>query len=132
MSGGVTEYVAACMEGIPGNDSGFDTETLASEMEKGYIDKYDKNSKISTYNKRILGDATGEMGPFYSYFEGDGSDYIHSSWYGDYAVFVASTYPWFSRGGYWVSGGIGGQFYFSSSMGDGSSGESFRIVLSPT
>ena len=71
--------MAACMEGIPG-DSGFDVETLKQEMEKGYIDKYNASSEITTYNYRILGDATGEMGPFYNYYENNGTAYNHSSW----------------------------------------------------
>ena len=130
MSGGAWEYMAACMDGIPLN-SGFDTQTLASEMEKGYIDKYNASSEITTYNYRILGDATGEMGPFYNYYENNGTAYNHSSWYGDYANFVGSTYPWFHRGSHSIDGVLAGQFHFNRATGGANGAGGFRVVLSP-
>ncbi len=137
MSGGAWEYMAACMEGIPGKDSGFDTQTLESEMANGYIDKYNKNSSYYTYNNRILGDATGEMGPFYSYYEFEGGSYPHGSWYGDNGIFANTSYDslydtsWSIRGGAWWSGVLGGQFYFSGHSGEAHNNGSFRLVLAP-
>ena len=131
MSGGAWEYMAACVEGKPGS-SGFEEGALSTEMTSGYIDKYPSDSGITTYNKRILGDATGEMGPFYSYFEGNGTSYNHSSWYGDYAYFVGSAWPWFSRGGGFSDGVVAGQFDFNRYSGEANGGRGFRVVLAPT
>ena len=130
MSGGVWEYMAACVEESPGG-SDFDTETLAQEMAKGYIDKYDKSSTINSYNNRILGDATGEMGPFYSYYENNGTLYTHSSWYGDDATFIESGHPWFIRGSESRSGVIAGMFYSRGYMGYAYYDVGFRLVLAP-
>ena len=130
MSGGTWEYVAGCIDGTPKN-SGFDEKTLASEMVNGYIDKYDKSSDKTTYNNRILGDATGEVGPFYSYYENNGATYNHGSWYGDNGEFVNSARPWFIRGGFWNAGVISGQFYFALHAGDADEFCGSRIVLSP-
>ena len=44
----------------------FDATTLKIYNNK-YYEEYDKNSDIYAYSKRILGDATGEMGLFYNY-----------------------------------------------------------------
>ena len=131
MSGGAYEYMAACKDGNF-KDSRFDAQTLAQEMVDGYIDKYNANSAMTTYNNRILGDATGEMGPFYSYFETSGPAFYHSSWYGDLGTFVDSTYPWFRRGGGWDSGVLSGQFFFIRTTGDAYDHSGFRLVLAPT
>ena len=101
-------------------------------MANGYIDKYDKSSTATSFKNRILGDATGEMGPFYSYLESNGINYIHSSWYGDYAVFIDSSNPWFFRGGYWGDGGLAGQLYFVRYPGSAYGNIGFRIALAPT
>ena len=130
MSGGAWEFVAGCIEGLP-LDSGFTLETLASEMDSGYIDKYNASSTVTSYNNRILGDATGEMGPFYNYYENNGTAYNHSSWYGDYANFVYSTNPWFNRGSYWNYGVLAGQFVFARNTGGASGISGFRVVLAP-
>ena len=129
MSGGAWEYMAACIDGIP-LDSGFDAQTLASEMKIGYIDKYNISSAVTNYNYRILGDATGEMGPFYSYYENNRIADNHGSWYGDRSNFVDSAHPWFGRGSSYSDGVLAGQFYFGRDTG-GANGTSFRIVLAP-
>ncbi len=128
MNGGAWEYVAGCIDGLVGN-SGFDTTTLANEMTKGYIDKYDKNSNIATYDKRILGDATGELGPFYTYYDSDGYPRAHNSWYYDYAYFAIPIDPWFVRSGSVGDGSLAGQFNFNYGTGVGTATLSFRIVL---
>ena len=98
MSGGAWEYMAAYRKGsTTGNKSELTDEEITTQISQGYIDEYPADSEITTYNKRILGDATGEMGPFYNYFENNGTAYNHSSWYGDYADFVDASYPWFNR-----------------------------------
>ncbi len=131
MSGGAYEYMAACIENTPG-DSSFSTEDLAKEMDKGYIDKYPSDSDTTTYSKRILGDATGEMGPFYSYYEKDGSLHNHSAWYADDAYFANSSFPWFYRGGFNGNGILASQFTFHRYNGIAYNSLTFRLVLSPT
>ncbi len=128
MSGGSWEHVAGCIEGLVGY-SGFDTTTLANEMAKGYIDKYPINSTETSYNNRIIGDATGEMGPFYQYFDVSELNSYHNSWYADWSYFIKSTTSWFGRGGSSCDGGVAGQFYFYGNPGGALSNVSFRIAL---
>jgi len=113
MSGGAYEYVAGYRANIYGT-SGFNTDNIAIYNAK-YFDIYDGTA----YNYRILGDATGEMGPFAS---------NKGSWYKDNAYFVFSTYPWFERGGNYSNSLNAGIFSFS--RGDGSARSySSRLVL---
>ena len=126
MSGGAWEYMASYRSNTYGN-SGFDASSIALYDSK-YFDVYPSNSETRTYNKRILGDATGEVGPFYSY-KSNGVNYYHSTWGADYADFVDSSYPWFNRGGGYISGVIAGSFTFSRGLGGALSNVSFRLVL---
>ena len=127
MSGGAHEYMASLRNETYGS-SGFDAATLKTYNYK-YYDTYDSSSEWSKYSKRILGDATGEMGPFYYYQESNGSSYYHNSWYATYSYFVESSYPWFHRGGDYIRGVLAGQADFSCHTGvaDGLSG--LRLVL---
>ncbi len=135
MSGGAWEYMAAYMSGQLGS-SGFLDESELTTTYKNYVDIYSADSTVTSYNKRILGDATGEMGPFYRYFDGDkidgsaGSLRYHNSWYIDFAHFVYISYPWFHRGGIFLEGSLAGQFYFTGGTG-GADAFSSRLVLSP-
>ena len=129
MSGGAWEYVSAYITGKPGS-SGFSTTTLANYDSK-YFDVYNASSTISTYQYRILGDATGEMGPFKQYLDGDKASRWHSSWYGDLSSFVNSSDPWFGRGGHYTHGVLAGAFYFYRNTGGTDSSVGFRIVLTP-
>ncbi len=129
MSGGAWEYMAAYVEGQVGQ-SDFDNDTDLKSKYKDYIDQYDKESSTTIYNKRILGDATGEMGPFFTFKDGDNVDRYHNSWYADYSGFVVAYYPWFFRGGGWSDGVLAGQFYFSGTTGGADAGVGFRLVLS--
>jgi hypothetical protein len=122
MSGGAWEYVAGYNSGYPGS-SGFTTDELTTYAK--YLDVYTSSTSYTTYNRRILGDATGEMGPFVV----SNSNYI-SSWYQDYALFVYSSDPWFARGGYFVSTSAAGQFRFGRNTGGVNSDLGFRLVLS--
>ena len=79
------------------------------------------------YNDRILGDATGEMGPLEEGIE----LYSESSWYEDIERMVNTIYPWFYRGcDYSMGFGTG---IFSSSIDTGRSlgSATFRIILTP-
>ncbi len=121
MSGGAWEYVAGYRDGTIGG-SGLTLDEIRNTYSK-YIDVYASDSSTTTYSRRILGDATGEMGPFYS------SGNYRNNWYDDYSNFVESSYPWFSRGGYCNLGSYAGQFSFNSYTGGAGSGNSARLVL---
>ena len=127
MSGGTFEYMAAYRKDTYGS-SGFDATSLANYNSK-YYDEYDANSGWTTHSKRILGDATGEMGPFYHYTEKDGTNYQHNNWYADISYFVYSSLPWFYRGGYYNYGVLAGQFCFGHYAGGAYSSLGFRLVL---
>ena len=124
MSGGAWEYVSAYIIGNSGS-SGFSASTLANYDSK-YFDFYNVSSTISTYQYRILGDATGEMGPF----KNDNTSRWHSSWYGDYSYFVDSSNSWFHRGGRYTDGMLSGTFYFDRSTGATDNYGGFHLVLS--
>ena len=92
---------------------------------------FDKNSSglMTHYFARILGDATGEMGPFYNYEDEDEETRSHNSWYEDYAHFAYPHSPWFQRGGGYDNGKVNGQLHFARSTGGSSSGLTFRVVI---
>jgi len=98
--------------------------------EAKYYDTYSYQTNDQHYERKILGDATGEMGPF-----GTGTYLTQSraigSWYTNVDVFVYSDSPWFSRGA-WIGDGINaGIFAFLGNGGHSYGGGGFRIVLSP-
>ena len=130
MSGGVAEYVAATMtSNRTGNDSGLSSDIIDKEMKAGYIDAYSGDSSVGSFNKRILGDATGELAPFYSYFEQNGEQKWHCSWYSDFATFIGPSFPWFDRGGISNSGTESGIFYFIWHKGVAADYVGFRLAL---
>ena len=129
MSGGAWEYMASYITGKLGS-SGFSTTTLDIYDSK-YFDQYNASSNETSYQYRILGDATGEMGIFKKFIDNDNNSRYHSSWYGDFSSFVDSTYPWLTRGGIFSNGMIGGSFYFSRFTGANNTYGTFRIVLTP-
>ena len=127
MSGGTWEYMASLRSETYKN-SGFDAPTLKAYNSK-YYDTYDGTSDENTYSKRILGDATGEMGPFYYYQESVGSNYTHNSWYVDDSKFANVSDAWFSQGGYYGDGVLAGQFSFHSFNGGAYVYIGLRLVL---
>ena len=119
MSGGTSEYVAGYVEnyGIRnyiGIESGLTESDLAKTQ---YFDKYASDSEIDSYSKRILGDCTGEVGPFYKYYERQGWDFNHNAWYFDTAYFADASYPWFLRSDRYDDGVLASQFYFERATG---------------
>ena len=135
MSGGAWEYIMGYTTGATtvGGASGitdlypnFFTDTTYTK----YWDKYTSTTNTQ-YNNRILGDATGEMGPFGSDRDPDGSTRQKSSWYGDYASFVYSSNSWLKRGGNCNHGTVSGIFAFNYYTGVNYTGYSYRIVLTP-
>ena len=129
MSGGTIEYMASHMNNQLGS-SGFTTSKI-QEYDSKYFDVYSPSSTISSYQYRILGDATGEMGPFKHYLDGDNISRWHNNWYGDASDFIATNNPWFNRGGHYNHGSFAGQFAFDWGTGGTSAAVGFRIVLSP-
>ncbi len=121
MSGGSWEYIAGYRDGSVGSSG-----LTLNEINKtyiNYVDIYDNSSELTTYSKRILGDATGEMGPFYK-------DSINrNNWYADYADFVGLKGGWFVRGGGYSHSNVAGQFYFSRTTGEAENSRGARLVL---
>ena len=124
MSGGAWEYMSAYMSGQLGS-----SEIIPTSYDSKYFDTYDTSSAFTKYQYRILGDATGEMGPFNRYDEKNNTLYYHNSWYDDNSGFVNSSNSWFYRGGSHTNGILAGQFNFLSHTGGNYSNVSFRIVL---
>ena len=127
MSGGTYEYMASLQSEKYGS-SGFNAATLKAYNSK-YYDEYGGSSEWTKYSKRILGDATGEMGPFYYYQDVDNNNRSHNSWYADNSYFANSSGPWFSRGGNCYNGVLAGQFNFNHYTGGANSDIGLRLVL---
>ncbi len=127
MSGGTHEYMASYVSGNYGS-SGFNGTNIQTYDSK-YFDVYLSNSTQTTYQNRILGDATGEMGPFVTFADSDGGSRPHNQWYSDHSRFVDSSAPWFNRGGGHYDGVLAGQFHFGRYTGTSYSDASFRLVL---
>ena len=136
MSGGAWEYVMGYTTGattVGGSSSitSLYSNFFSDSTYSKYWDKYTSTSKIN-YSNRILGDATGEMGPFGSEKDPDGSTRYKSSWYKDYGEFIYSSSVWSSRGGAWYHGTLAGIMAFGYFNGTIGKYISYRIVLAPT
>ena len=129
MSGGAWEYVAGYMPSSS-YDSGFTSDEL--NIYSKYLDLYPSNSTLNSYNNRKLGDATGEMGPFYYYADQDGIKRYRNNWYGDQSSFIHSQYTWFRRGGPYDNGVLTSQFFFSRHTGGVYISGGSRLVLTLT
>ena len=102
-------------ETITGNPSG--VELPASK----YYDVYDFWSDDMNYFRRILGDATGEMGPFYL-----NKSQIISSWNQGLGMFSSQWAPFLGRGGQVYNGSEAGLSNFFRIYGNATG---YRIVL---
>jgi prepilin-type N-terminal cleavage/methylation domain-containing protein len=119
MSGGSYEYVMGAMYELGDKnimlwDSGFNQDTIDSDNMSKYINKYTYGENYDdqdAFNRKLLGDATGET----------------CGWYGDYTDFVNDYGPWFIRGGGYDDGPSAGVYLFYSSWGDAGV-SSFRLV----
>ena len=99
--------------------------------EKKYYDIYAYATVDEQYQRRILGDATGEMGPFNT------AQYLTQirhigSWHADDAFFVYSNNPWFIKGAYYNCGLDAGVFAFGSTLGHANASFGFRLILTPS
>ncbi len=125
MSGGTNEYMSSNINGKTGSSG-----LTMSNYDTKYFDVYNASSTSTSYQYRILGDATGEMGTFNSSTLGNFSGNV-SNWYATVSSFADSTYPWFTRGGGCSNGMIAGQFAFVRDTGAAYNYIGFRIVLAP-
>ncbi|MGE5456398.1 MAG: prepilin-type N-terminal cleavage/methylation domain-containing protein [Ignavibacteriales bacterium] len=120
MSGGSLEYVMGAQYNsdnttINVSSSGFVQTTIDSVDMAKYINKYTygtTQNDQTAYNRRQLGDATGET----------------RGWYDDYAGFVYFTVPWSVFGGFYNSTTLAGGFAFYNHLGGAFSNYSFRVV----
>jgi len=131
MSGGAYEYVMGY--NMNAKKTGGESEIISlysnfftNNSWNKYYDKYYTSDTGKDFNKRILEDATGEMGPF--------AAGPISSWYENYSTFPDTERPWISRGGIYKDGTGAGIFMFhrwNGSANPVSADTSFRIVLTP-
>ena len=129
MSGGAWEYMASYRDDTLGSSGFTSSDAYLSSAYSKYFDVYPNDSSTTTYGKRILGDATGEIGPVYRYDNGNNGTFNHNNWYADISGFVESGNPWLERGGSYYDGVITGQFNFNEDIGCSYSSHGFRIVL---
>ena len=129
MAGGAIEYMASYLSTRFGS-SGFNATSIATYDEK-YFDIYNASSSQTTFQYRILGDATGEMGPFKTYMDNDGTSRYHDEWYRSTSSFAttASAYAWFNRGQASTTGVLANQFAFQGYNGAANAGRGYRLVL---
>ncbi len=131
MSGGAWEFVAGYLDpyGLS-NNSGVASGLTATDLAKAqYFDQYSGALTWSSYSKRIVGDATGELGPFYYYKDKDNSSRTHNGWYADSSNFIEPINTWFVRGGYCADGVLAGQFNFDRYTGGMNVNRGSRFVL---
>ena len=109
MSGGAYEYVMGNYNNTI-SSSGFNIFPSSK-----YYDKYTTASSLTACNGKVcFGHAISET----------------SKWYGDSAVFVVSSNPWFNRGGYCGGMTSVGAFYFAyGGGGDASIYAAFRVTM---
>ena len=101
---------------------------------KKYYDLYDYNESNQYYNRGILGDATKELGSFYSVSykrTKDNNSPLRNvgSYNADLATFVNSGHPWFTRGSSHHDGTDAGLFAFIDHNGHPYIYNTFRIIL---
>ncbi len=125
MSGGTYEYVMGGMYNsgnttIMLSSSDFNQEIIDGLGMEKYIDKYTYGTTYdnqAAFDRRKLGDATGET----------------RGWYGDFAHFVNySSHPWFERSSNYIVGAGAGAFIFISKNGSSASDSGFRLAFSCT
>ena len=98
--------------------------------DKKYYDTYTYSTLDEQYQRRILGDATGELGPF------NNKTYLAvtipiGSWHFDNAALLYSSRPWINRGNAYTDGTDAGIFAFSPTEGQAYGAGTFRLVLTP-
>ncbi len=94
-----------------------------------YYDAYESSNSDENYQRRILGDATGEMGPFATAIYETNQRQI-GSWYDDESWFTNLGSPWTIRSWQFSRGLGAGIFSFDKANGYSEVRGGFRIVLS--
>ncbi len=118
MSGGAWEdvmgYLTTAYGSRPWGSTSYDNYAKFTQApDDKYFDSYTTTTATDeAYNGHALGETSG--------------------WYGDYAGFVSSGYPWFTRGGSYSATSKAGVFGFTYIDGNSENGRSFRVVLAPT
>ena len=98
-----------------------------------YITKYggsssnSGNAVVYTYGK--IGDSTKEVN--LGGQDTNSATTYRANWFGDYSNLAYSSYPFFTRGGYYSNGADAGVFSSGQTNGISNSGNSFRAVLCP-
>ena len=110
MSGGAYEYVASYYSGSTSSNLTNNGSQLVNETNREYVTAYAGTDVDTNYKQ---GDATKET----------------KGWNGDYAYFVGSSSPFFSRGGSYVSTSDAGVFNFAYKNGSSGSNSGFRVCL---
>ena len=133
MSGGVVEstanYVNCGSSSIYLSKSG---GTLSGDLygadttEQSTSTKYKTVYKVGTSTQNSYNLAAGKKGD--GVYETSNNYQYTNSWFGVNSYFPATSYPFFSRGGYYNSS-IAGVFYFEGSNGNDGSSISFRVAL---
>ncbi len=127
MSGGAWESVANAMYKNDNSSIEYGTGGLDKNIlnDNRYYDIYEYGTTYANWNRRILGDATGELGPF-----GIPENLSISSYFKSTANFVNKNI-YFMRGGAYFDTKNSGVFAFTTNDGLGYVGRGFRIVLAP-
>ena len=125
MSGGAWEQMASFMSDSDNSTLNYSSIGLNKEdlKEEKYYDVYNYNTSETNYSKRILGDATGEIGPFSTAATPSGSMYE------DYGRAMKPDYLCLGRGGHYNYATGSGVFAFDRSRGTNHTDYGFRIIL---
>ncbi len=126
MSGGAIEYVAAYAKDTQdySNLTSSDYQTYAD-----YFNVYSSEGLIILNKHRILGDATGEMGPFYVFYDKGGIRRIHNIWYYGSSDFDPSWARFAARGASADGGLLSNQFSLNCWSGELRNIIGFRIAI---
>ena len=121
MSGGAYEYVMGVSADSSGNPrSGYDSSNPSGFT--GMLRDGTTYTGITFPDSKYYNLYTGSSYTGHALTETNG-------WYNDDAYFVDSNYPWFVRGGYFISNTSAGEFYFNGSGGNANSNYGLRLVI---
>lgn len=127
MAGGSIEYVAGYINGDY-SSSGFNNESI-SLYNKKYFDIYKSGGNDESFYNRILGDATGEIGPYYKYTDANNQVRKVDTWYGEIAIFPFKDNSWIYRGGSNNDGIYAGMFMYYRTPGTNNGNAGSRMIL---
>ena len=120
MSGGGWEYTASSYTSDLNNSS---TSYFSQSAHPPYVNTYNFSNPNSCTFATCGGQALYETN--------DGNNNTTAQWNGNWMHFVESSYLWFVRGGYCLSGSSAGLFYALSDNSGAGLGNTFRVALAP-